>query len=300
MAFWSDSPSDLAKKAVLGDPKALDSLQKIANRGDIEAGILLQWVETTFRSKVEIERNQRKFLKALNPADSIAVLLKRATANDSVSQYLLGREYLSGTFVTKDSATAAHWFSKAAELGEPNAQLVMGQLLDSGEGVPRDHKQAIYWYRKAAVQGMAVAQFNLGCAYESGNGVSQDLPTAASWYQKAAKAGHALAQRNLGLMYISGRGVSADKELAMYWLTQSAQQGHNNAQLTLSYEYLVGEIVPQNLVLAYMWRAIAEASRPNSEGYNLIRIAELLTNAEIAKAKHLTMEWIKSAQSSVT
>jgi exopolysaccharide production negative regulator len=74
----------------------------------------------------------------LRPDPNYAVGLFRhagAYFGNAEAQYQLGRLYLSGTGVEKNSTIAANWLSMAARKQHAGAQAVLGELLWRGEGV---------------------------------------------------------------------------------------------------------------------------------------------------------------------
>ncbi|WP_242964832.1 tetratricopeptide repeat protein [Flavonifractor sp. An100] len=75
--------------------------------------------------------------------------------------YRLGKEYLEGSTVSKDTARAADWFTKSAEAGNQYAQYMLGKLCLTGQGLPRDQVQAMMWFSRSAAQGNPYAQFFL-------------------------------------------------------------------------------------------------------------------------------------------
>ena len=70
-----------------------------------------------------------------------------------------------GLGVRQDSAGAAKWLRKSADLGLASAQTNIGAMYALGEGVPQSRAEAIKWTRLAADQGDALAQYNLGLMY---------------------------------------------------------------------------------------------------------------------------------------
>ena len=54
----------------------------------------------------------------------------------------------------------------------------------NGWGVRKNVATAAQWYTKAAEKGDAYAMVNLGCCYEEGLGVEKNVATAAQWYTK--------------------------------------------------------------------------------------------------------------------
>lgn len=65
--------------------------------------------------------------------------------SDPIAQYRLGRLYLEGVGVEKDTRQAARWFNLAAEKGNSASQAMLGHLLLSGDGVPRQRARGLMW-----------------------------------------------------------------------------------------------------------------------------------------------------------
>ena len=74
---------------------------------------------------------------------------------------VLGKEYLEGNAVNKDTTRAVEWFTKSAEAGNRYAQYMLGKLYLTGQGVTRDQAQAMDWFSRSAAQGNQYAQFFL-------------------------------------------------------------------------------------------------------------------------------------------
>jgi TPR repeat protein len=64
---------------------------------------------------------------------------------DRDAQYHLGRIYLDGQGVSKDTKQAARWLFTAANKGQYEAQAVFGALLFGGNGVPRDAARGLMY-----------------------------------------------------------------------------------------------------------------------------------------------------------
>ena len=75
--------------------------------------------------------------------------------------YQLGKEYLSGEVVSKDTVKAVDWFTQSAEAGNQYAQYMLGKLYLTGRGVTHDQTQAMDWFSRSAAQGNQYAQFFL-------------------------------------------------------------------------------------------------------------------------------------------
>jgi uncharacterized protein len=75
---------------------------------------------------------------------------------DPDAQYHLGRTYIDGQGVGKDTKQGIRWLSLAADKGQYQAQAVLGALLFKGQSVPRDGARGLMWLmlaRDAATPG---------------------------------------------------------------------------------------------------------------------------------------------------
>jgi TPR repeat protein len=140
-------------------------------------------------------------------ATSMQILRPLADRDFASPQFFLGLMYANGRGVTRNDATAADWYRKAAEHSEHSgAQINLGLMYENGRGVPQDYAAAIRLYRKAAkpkfaaspaqVTNSSIAQNNLGVMYAYGRGVLQDYVMAHMWYNLAAASGNKDAASN--------------------------------------------------------------------------------------------------------
>ena len=87
---------------------------------------------------------------------------KKAAAQGNLwADYRLGKLYLEGKDVPKDTAKAVEYLSDAAQEGNQYAQYTLGKLYLTGEDVARDQEQAYRWFWESASQGNEYAQFFL-------------------------------------------------------------------------------------------------------------------------------------------
>jgi uncharacterized protein len=68
---------------------------------------------------------------------------------DPEAQYHLGRMYLDGQGVGKDTKQAIRWLWLAADKGQYQAQAVLGAVLFKGQSVPRDGARGLMWLKLA-------------------------------------------------------------------------------------------------------------------------------------------------------
>ena len=101
----------------------------------------------------------------------------------------------------KDYATAVKEFTVLAEHGNSDAQLILGKMYMMGQGVPKDSEQASKWFKAAAVQGNADAQFFLGSMYLL---PQKDIGEGLKWLRLSAEQGMQDAQLLLGKAYMEG------------------------------------------------------------------------------------------------
>ena len=164
---------------------------------------------------------------------------KAATLDHPEAQYRLALLSLQGKL--KDATVATRGqelLLQAAKHNVRDAQLQLAMAYEQGRwGFAKDLTQAVNWYRKAALNELPLAQYALGFLYERGRGVTGDLPLAAHWYQRAAENGLTVAQYRLGLMYLDGKGVGKEVTKARNWLAKAGDKGHLNAQLQLGLMY---------------------------------------------------------------
>lgn len=131
-------------------------------------------------------------------------LKMRAQSGDVAAQIRLGNRLLKGDGSVKDLNAAVHWFSLAAEKGDPYAANQLGAFYDDGLGVPRNAKKAYDWYLRSVefssemlkeqadpaplpLRTMhAVACFNVGNCLYRGEGVSKDDRATVDYLAKAA------------------------------------------------------------------------------------------------------------------
>lgn len=85
---------------------------------------------------------------AVKPDPAVAIDLFRHAASyfgDPDAQYHLGRLYLLGTGMAKDSVQAARWLRLAANKGQHSAQALLGSMLFKGQGVARQPAMGLAW-----------------------------------------------------------------------------------------------------------------------------------------------------------
>src|SRR6185295_7385653 len=196
------------------------------------------------------------------PESALQCCLAAAEAGDPVAADALGNlNYWGWRGVTQDFATAAKWFRKAAESGNPDAQYNLGVLSEEGLGVKQDYTEALGWYQRAAEQGIPEAYIQLSRLFDSGRAIPREKryisafslnnaqyePIAehcgdkaaageqgkkidyigeAKWYEKAARLNIPCAENTLAYMYENGLGETPDLAKAISLYKAAAEQNY--------------------------------------------------------------------------
>ena len=156
---------------------------------------------------------------------------KAAAQGSRTAQYELANLILAEKDVSKEDRNyAINLLERAADPGQADAQYQLGRMYMTGEGVPRDTGKGLYFYRIAAEQGHSEAQYSLAVRYTIGEGVATDDYEAHRWYKRAANEGHGKAQHNLALTYLHGMGTKAEPEKADFWFQKAAAEGVSKAE----------------------------------------------------------------------
>jgi TPR repeat protein len=202
-------------------------------------------------------------------------LLVRGNDGDPGAQFKLGEFYRQKNGVGS-LATAARWFSLAANQDYAPAQLALALLyLDGTERIVWDH-DARYWLGRAvhngcqesslildalkeesdgpditdilveAEAGDPQSQFEYGYMLLFGLEMCQDTAAGLSWLFQAAVAGHPKAQVQIATSYLFGEHVKEDSSEAMKWISLSARQNEPSAVYYMGYCYHLGIEVTKN------------------------------------------------------
>ena len=95
-------------------------------------------------------------MEVRDPDEGIRWLKQAAESGSHFAAYRLGKEYLTGEVVAKDTIEAVEWFSQSAEAGNQYVQYMLGKLYLTGQGVTHDQTRAMAWFSRSAAQGEPV------------------------------------------------------------------------------------------------------------------------------------------------
>jgi TPR repeat protein len=134
--------------------------------------------------------------------------------------------------VFPDEAYAVQLFSKASELGHPDAAYRLGEAYEYGRmGCPEDAGLSIHYYSLSARGGNASAMLSLCAWYMVGaEGVLEKSDDEAfAWAQRAAEAGLAKAEFAIGYFLERGVGCRRDPLEAWKYYVRAADHGDERA-----------------------------------------------------------------------
>ena len=161
-------------------------------------------------------------------------------------------------------ATALTEFTAVAEQGNQEAQLIVGKMYMIGQGVEKDSEQAIHWFKAAAGQGNTDAQFFLGAIYLL---PQRDIAEGLKWLTLSADQGMQDAQFLLGMAYLKGgQNLARDFVQADMWLRLAAAHDGEfyQSQLAAAEKQMTPDQIAQGKALAAAWEPKAAAD-PSAE-----------------------------------
>ncbi|HEV2047326.1 MAG TPA: DUF1801 domain-containing protein, partial [Chthoniobacterales bacterium] len=165
---------------------------------------------------------------------------KASELGDPEAKVYLSGLYRRGLGVKKDYKRAFDLAQTAADQGYPGAVGALGWYYEKGIGVAQNSKKAVEFYEKASKLGDDCSTINLGWAYERGNGVAQSYGKAAELYEKVAAHDNAQAWASLANLYQRGLGVPKNYAKALELAQKSASEGNSYGQSTLGWAYYNG------------------------------------------------------------
>jgi TPR repeat protein len=88
-----------------------------------------------------------------------------------------------------DYRAAVKQYRKAVKRGDNKAKFALGKLYLDGQGVKKDSGKALKWFRGSAQGGYLEAQRMMAIMYDGNYSVKPDKVRAFKWYSIAAKSG---------------------------------------------------------------------------------------------------------------
>jgi serine/threonine protein kinase/TPR repeat protein len=168
-------------------------------------------------------------LVATEPETAADWYRKAADKGEPKAMFALGNLYFKGIGVSAQPAEAARWFGLASDKGYVQAKIYLAECYTEGKGgVSRDYNRAFALLNEALNldPNSGVAMEKLAIAYERGHGTSVDSRKAFSLTKRAVELGDANAMANLGVYYMKGYGERADPRAAVSLFKQGAEKNN--------------------------------------------------------------------------
>jgi hypothetical protein len=197
---------------------------------------------------------------------ALPLLEKAANGGDQRAPLVLGILYEKGTGVAESPATAAKWYQKGMDNGNPAAVRRLAELYRLGLGVPHNEAKARELLDKAAAMGDKAAPKFIEKHEQdrlhpkAGQDIKEEayraykqkqFEKAAKLYRQCADMGNDQCQLALGVQYEYGQGVPKNASQAVAWYRKAADQGNAIGQKTLGLMYELGQGVRENWAEAF-------------------------------------------------
>ncbi|SEA52372.1 Por secretion system C-terminal sorting domain-containing protein [Arachidicoccus rhizosphaerae] len=156
-------------------------------------GALLMIGYTGFCQFVSADR------QALTKDSSRSLPQEQASKEALIKKYYrLGLAYRSGDSLPRNYKKAFLYFSKAAELGDPQSVYAIGMSFYKGTGCQQNYDLAANYFRQGAYAGRDNSMYMLALCYRNDYvSVPNHLDSAKYWLQKAAALGYRQAIQEL-------------------------------------------------------------------------------------------------------
>ena len=144
---------------------------------------------------------------AYDPNTAVDLLIEAAGLGCGVAKYRLGKMFLRGEDVPKNTDYALRWLEEATSEHNQYAEYLLGKTLLRGENVEQDIPRAELLLRRSSDQGNRYASYTLGKTLLDGELLLQDIPEAIRLLTDSADKGFAAGQYQMGKLLYHGEVV---------------------------------------------------------------------------------------------
>ena len=215
----------------------------------------------------QLYRNAKELLDrendAYDPNTAVDLLIKAAGLGCGVAKYRLGKMFLRGEDVPKNTVYALRWLEESVSEGNQYAEYLLGKTLLRDDDVEQDLLRAEDLLRRSSNQGNRYASYTLGKTLLNGKLLLQDIPEAIRLLTDSADKGCAAAQYQMGKLLYRGEVIQQDVTRAIDYLEKAAGQKNPYAA------YLAGKIRLTEVEVKDVLRAIRyfETAAENGNNY---------------------------------
>lgn len=171
-----------------------------------------------------------------NPNQAVEFFIESAGLGNTVAKYRLGKMYLTGKEIPKDTAQAQKWLEDSVSDGNEYAEYLLGKTLLKGEDFAFDGVKAEDLLRRAIGKGNKYAAYTLGKALLDGEKLKKNTADAVEFLKQSAEKGMLPAEYVYGKLFYQGELIEKDTAKALEYLERAAGKGNEQAA------YLAGKI----------------------------------------------------------
>ncbi len=208
---------------------------------------------------------------AYDPNTAVDLLIEAAGLGCGVAKYRLGKMFLRGEDVPKNTVYALRWFEESVSEGNQYAEYLLGKTLLRDDDVEQDLLRAEDLLRRSSNQGNRYASYTLGKTLLDGELFLQNIPEAIRLLTDSADKGFTAAQYQMGKLLYHGEVIQQDIARAIDYLERAAGQKNPYAA------YLAGKIRLTEAEVKDVFRAIRnfEIAAENGNNYAAYQLGKI-------------------------
>lgn len=208
---------------------------------------------------------------AYDPNTAVDLLIEAAGLGCGVAKYRLGKMFLRGEDVPKNTVYALRWFEESVSEGNQYAEYLLGKTLLRDDDVEQDLLRAEDLLRRSSNQGNRYASYTLGKTLLDGELFLQNIPEAIRLLTDSADKGFTAAQYQMGKLLYHGEVIQQDIARAIDYLERAAGQKNPYAA------YLAGKIRLTEAEVKDVFRAIRnfEIAAENGNDYAAYQLGKI-------------------------
>lgn len=170
---------------------------------------------------------QYGIMREVNPKKAVTIYYHLARRNNAKAINLLGKCYLNGDGVEKNTEIAQRLFSKAAKLGNVNAKCNLALIYQKGLNGKINYRKAYRLYKEAADAGSAQGMYGAGYLQYKGFGTEQNYAEAVKMLKKGAAKKHPGCDMLLASYYANGYDQEQDIDKAEKYYRNASRHGNS-------------------------------------------------------------------------
>lgn len=193
----------------------------------------------------------------IEPADEEIEADEPQTPKDKWEFYQAAKSMLDRNGEAYDSSRAAEYLIKSAKLGCKAAKYQLGKLFLRGEHLPKNTDYALRWLEESVADENQYAEYLLGKLFLKGEDTERDAERAEELLKRSIKQGNKYAAYTLGKALTDGDILLRDTDEGIKHLTASADKGFMPAEYLLGKLLYRGEIAQRDIkkALSYLENA---------------------------------------------